>query len=248
MILKSEKGAIPIIIIVLIVLGAVIFLAKGGLQNLQQGFSWCKEGNSFKLKNKTVNALGVEDYKGRLEGKVCHLTQTENGITADYFVDEPALAKLKGSKSKEIGNGCIVYRIKLSAAATEFCFGSKVKEPKDEGKIEIAAPKDASDLTGSKWQYKIQSGGGVGGILTFEKGAKGEVSGKFSENGPQGSAEKTFKGNWDGTNLLLSLTDFPTLKITLVSGGKSMNGKPEKIDPKAGISYPDDFFHADRQP
>ena len=205
MILKSEKGAIPIILVILAVAGVVAFLAIGGLKNLQPGFSWCKEGNNFQL---------------------------------------------KGSKSKEIGNGCLVYRIKLSSAMTELCFGSKIKNVDNE-KFEVAAPKppvSKDDLTGSEWNYTIQSGGGVGGVMTFDKGAKGDVSGTFTENGPDGQKKKNFKGNFDGDKLTLTMEDFPTFSLMLVSGGTGMNGKPKNIDPKQGISYPDDFFHAARIP
>ncbi len=266
--LKNRKAKILLTAIGALVVGTTIFFAKGFVQNLRSvGFSWCTKGNDLELKGNIINALGVEDYKSsQFEEKVCHLSYTKNNFTIDFYLDEKALAKFGGSRDKDIGNGCLVFNTGSSQSKTELCFGEKIKKGDTEEKrlkvdndllselekIATSSLKKISippsqksvnfNFAGTKWSYQIQAGGGVGGVMTFEKDEGGSLRGTFTENGPEGQKKKKFVGSREEDNFLLTLEEFPTFEIVLSADGKTMTGKP--VEPEKDIFYPDDFFKA----
>lgn len=259
---KSSLLKFIIIMAALIFFGGVVY---GGIRFFRlkniKNFSLCKAGDTLKLKNASLNIVGVENYQSKkLESKVCHLTLSQDDLIIDYYFDGQALVKLEGGKDKDTGNGCIVYQIKNVKNKNELCFGNKVKSYQDEEikkeetknewveefkDILSSKPTPKISLAGTKWRYMIQVGGGVGGIIAFDKDENGSLSGTSKEFGPEGEKQKQVVGSYEKDNFLLTLEGFSTFKVVLSEDGKIMTGKP--VEQNKDIFYPEDFFKAAKE-
>jgi len=114
---------------ILVILVAAALLAGGGYFFLSGKREWCKSGDRVTRGDATLSIIGLEDYKGdQLSGSFCHLTADVGGVSADYYLDDTALAKFHNDARKDIGNGCIVFSIKNTLAENEMCFGNNVSQ------------------------------------------------------------------------------------------------------------------------
>ncbi len=115
----SKRLIITVVVFLLLGAGVYYFVShKGG----------CAAGATVNAKNATLAVVGLEDYKSdQLSGNFCHLTADVGGVTADYYLDEAALAKFRNEARKDIGNGCVVLGIPDTLARTELCFGEEAK-------------------------------------------------------------------------------------------------------------------------
>ncbi len=107
---------------------------------------------------------------------------------------------------------------------------------------QVSVQAERKNLRDTKWRYQIDVGGGVGGVMNFEKDEKEFVGGTYEENGPEGRINKKFEGVWDKGMLILQMGDFPRFKVTVSENGKMMQGKP--LEENKDIYYPDNFFNA----
>lgn len=258
---KSFSIKVIIIIVALILLGSLIFgIIKGIQKKSTKNFSWCVSGNTLKLKDTLLTVVGIEDYESyQYKDKVCHLTLITDNVISDYYLDEKALMKFAGSYDKDVGSGCLLMKIAGTVSKTELCFGNKVKSEQEEESVKdrpdkklleefnklFSSNSSTVNFAGTRWSYMIQVDGGVGGIMTFEKDKSGNLSGSFTENGPEGKKEKNFVGSLKKDNFLLTLEEFPTFKIVLSSDGTTMTGKP--VEETKDVFYPDDFFKATKE-
>jgi len=81
------------------------------------------------VKDLSFEVVGLEEYQSeQLEGTLCHLTNTQDDLTTDFYVDETAFHALTEG-SGEVGNGCISFNVKDTLVNTEVCFGEKVTNP-----------------------------------------------------------------------------------------------------------------------
>ena len=100
----------------------------------------------------------------------------------------------------------------------------------------------ASLLAQTKWQYMIEIGGGVGGIMTFENVSESSANGSYTEHGPLGVETKRFTATYDGgNNLMINLPDFGQMITTISPDWKSMSGT---LKDRPDVS---NFFSATRQ-
>lgn len=253
-------------VFIAVVLTTIYVIISGARKTLN--FASCQKGQTVTYKGAKISSVGIEDYQSQqYKDKVCHLTHNKEEVTADYYLDEQALAKfsLKGEKSKTVGNGCIVYRLAKVHRLTELCFGDKIIETAqgetgeenvdlfkelgiDLSQVEIyptlgvflkITPKS---FAGTKWHYSIQVGGGVEGEITVATDEGGNMRGIYTEFGPEGKKEKGFTGSFESDFLLLTLEEFPTFKVNISQDGRSMTGKP--LEESKDIFYPQDFFKA----
>ena len=81
---------------------------------------WCKPGETLQQKNVALRVTGLEKSKKR-----CILAATIGPITAEYILDEHALAKLRNPNARGTGSGCVRWSITSTAAKTELCFGKE---------------------------------------------------------------------------------------------------------------------------
>jgi hypothetical protein len=260
-------GGVGVFLLLFVLFLGLKDLKKGLLKFGQKssGLAWCQSGQKLILKGATLTAIGIENYQSqKLEAKVCHLSLTDDYLTTDFYLDGPALERFQSKESKEGGNGCLVFQIRNFGEKTEVCFGEKVKSfqvERGEEEVDLlkelgieVSPVEATrepqiflkitprNLAGTKWDYQIQVGGGVGGRMTFDKDEDGEVGGFYTESGPGGKEEKKFSGRDEGGKLLLILGDFPEFTLVFSDNGKTLTGKPTK--PTKDIFYPEDFFKA----
>ena len=244
MIVKKQKKHIPkSVFIILVPVLIIIFLTVKNLSS-------CPKGETFQGKKGNYTIIGEENYQSdQLKLKGCHLRLEEADLTTDYYLDRQAYRNLRGQKSSDVGNGCLVYKIKNSQEINEYCFGENVNVTQS---LLQTTPKAVNlelkqfNFAGTKWRYNIQAGGGVGGIMTFERDDNGSLSGTFTEFGPEGEQVKTFIGSFEKNNFLLTLEDYPTFEVVLSADSNTLAGKP--VEPEKDIYYPDDFFQAERQP
>lgn len=229
--------------ILLFIVGSIyIIVTKLRSSTIIGSISWCKSGNTIKIEDSTLAAVGIEDYQSQqyeYEDQLCHLKYTKNGSPSELYLDEIALVNFNSKKQKEIGNGCLVYRLEKAKQNAELCFGEKVKR---RAKI---TPTSQRNLAGTNWRYQIDVGGGIGGEMIFDKDEGGSLSGTFTEFGPEGKKEKQFIGTLEKDNFLLTLEEFPTFTVILSPDGKTMAGKP--VEETGEIFYPDDFFKATQE-
>lgn len=269
--LKQKLNYRPLMIVLIcvfiaIALSAAYVIINGARKTLD--LSSCQKGNAVSYKGTELSIVGIEDYQSpQYQGKVCRLTLNQGEVTADFYLDEPALGKFgpNKDKSKTVGNGCIVYRLAKAHRSTELCFGDKIIET-DQGEIkeenvdlfkelgidlsqvEVSSTSGVSlkitpkSFTGTKWHYSIQVGGGVEGDITVATDEGGNLSGIYTEFSPEGKKVKKFTGSFESDFLLLTLEEFPTFKVNISQDGRTMTGKP--LEESKDIFYPQDFFKA----
>lgn len=253
-------------IFIVIAVSSVYVIINGANKTLD--FASCQKGQAVSYKGANLSIVGVEVYQSpQYNGKVCRLTLYQGEVTADFYLDEQALTKfsLNGEKSKTVGNGCIVYRLEKANRSTELCFGDKIietaqGETKEENvdlfkelginmsQVEVSSTSGVSlkitpkSFAGTKWHYSIQVGGGVEGDILVATDEGGNLSGIFTEFGPEGKKERNFTGSFEANFFLLTLGEYPAFKVNISRDGRTMTGKP--FEESKDIFYPQDFFKA----